>query len=116
MAWKKTRGKQLSCKGTVDFLLYQFQKSTQKVDPRNLKDRAAYESARRTGLCLRFLDIDQPNAPKLAMFTEQEKTRLPRKISRMKQQTRETPSQKKNGKPKLAKEREGNQSQDKQGA
>ena len=61
-----------------------------QVNPHDsrLSDYVAYKSARRTGQCLRFLDIEQTNAPQHPMFTEDKKTRLPMKMYRKDQQTR----------------------------
>ena len=57
--------------------------------PSRLIDYVAYNSARRSGPCLRFLDIENPNAPQHAMFKEDEFTGLPVKQTKkqLKQQT-----------------------------
>ena len=49
--------------------------------PSRLKDYVAYESTRRSGPCLRFLDIENPTAPQHPMFKEDEKTGLPKKLT-----------------------------------
>ena len=45
-----------------------------------LSDYNAYKSARRTGPCLRFLNLNDPQAPKHPMFKEDTTTRLPVKL------------------------------------
>ena len=49
--------------------------------PSRLSFYVAYKSARRSGPCLRFLDIENPTAPKHPMFKEDEKTGLPKKLT-----------------------------------
>ena len=46
-----------------------------------LSDYVAYKSARRSGPCLRFLDIENPTAPQHPMFREDKKTGLPKKLT-----------------------------------
>ena len=41
----------------------------------------AYKTARKPGLCLRFLDIEQPIAPQHELFQKDGETGLPKKIS-----------------------------------
>ena len=48
----------------------------------------AYKSARKTGPCLHFLDIEQPNAPQHELFREDEKTGLPKKLSQKEHQAK----------------------------
>ena len=55
--------------------------------PSRLSDDVAYKSARISGPCLRFLDIEDPNAPQHAMFKEDTTTGLPKKLTRKKQET-----------------------------
>ena len=50
-----------------------------------LSDYVAYKSARRSGLCLRFLDIEDPTAPQHKMFKEDIETGLRRKLTRREQ-------------------------------
>ena len=49
--------------------------------PSRLSDYVAYKSARRSGPCLRFLDIENPTAPQHPMFKEDEKTGSPKKLT-----------------------------------
>ena len=49
--------------------------------PSRLSDYIAYKSARRTGPCLRFLDIKKPQAPQNPMFKEDSTTGLPTKVT-----------------------------------
>ena len=49
--------------------------------PSRLSDYVAYKSARRSGPCLRFLDIENPTSPQHPMFRENEKTGLPKKLT-----------------------------------
>ena len=49
--------------------------------PSRLSDFVAYKSARRTGQCLRFLDIEDPQAPQHPMFKEDTRTGLPIKLT-----------------------------------
>ena len=56
-----------------------------------LSDYVAYKSAWRTGPCLRFLDIESPNAPQYAMFEEDQNTGLPVQITK-KQSRQQTSS------------------------
>ena len=49
--------------------------------PSRLSDYVAYKSTRRTGPSLRFLDINDPQAPQHSMFKEHTRTGLPVKIS-----------------------------------
>ena len=53
--------------------------------PSRLSDYVAYKSARRSGLCLRFLDIEDPTAPQHKMLKEDMETGLRRKLTRRKQ-------------------------------
>ena len=46
-----------------------------------LSDYVAYKSARRTGPCLRFLDIKNPQTPQHPMFKEDTRTGLPIKLT-----------------------------------
>ena len=52
--------------------------------PLRLSDDVAYNSARISGPCLRFLDIEDPNVPQHAMFKEDTTTDLPKKLTRKK--------------------------------
>ena len=56
--------------------------------PSQLSDYVAYKSARRTGPCLLFLDINNPNAPQHAISEEDKNTGLP-----VKQKKKPTPTQ-----------------------
>ena len=49
--------------------------------PSPLSNNVAYKSARRTGPCLSFLDINDPQAPQHPMFKEDTRTGLPVKLS-----------------------------------
>ena len=49
--------------------------------PSRLSYYVAYKSARRTGPCLRFLDINDPEAPQHPMFKEDTRTGLPVKLT-----------------------------------
>ena len=53
--------------------------------PSRLNYHVAYKCARRSGPCLRFLDIENPNLPQHAMFKEDETTGLT--VKQMKKQT-----------------------------
>ena len=55
----------------------------------------AYKSARRNGPCLRFLDINNPNAPQRAMFEEDEATGLPVKQTKKSEQQTISPTKQK---------------------
>ena len=59
--------------------------------PSGLSDYVAYKSARRTGSCLRFFDIENHTAPQHAIFEEIETTGLPKKITK-KQSRQQTSS------------------------
>ena len=50
--------------------------------PSRLSDYVAYKSARRTGPCLRFFDIENPNASQHPMFKEDTRTGLAIKLTR----------------------------------
>ena len=52
--------------------------------PSRLSGYVAYISARRTGPCLRFLDIKDPQAPQHVMFKEDTTTGLPTKLTMQK--------------------------------
>ena len=49
--------------------------------PSRLSDYVDYKSARRTGPCLRFIDIKDPRAPQHPMFKEDTTTGLPIKLT-----------------------------------
>ena len=49
--------------------------------PSGLSDYVAYKPARRSGPCLRFLDIENPTASLHPMFRQDETTGLPRKLT-----------------------------------
>ena len=49
--------------------------------PSRLSDYVSYKSARRSGPCLRFLDIENPTAHQHPMFKEDERTGLPKKLT-----------------------------------
>ena len=49
--------------------------------PSRLNNYVAYKSARRSGSCLRFLDIENPTAPHHPKFKQIETTGLPRKLT-----------------------------------
>ena len=49
--------------------------------PSRLSDYVGYKSRRRTGPCLRFLDIGNPQAPQHPMFKEDTRTGLPIKLT-----------------------------------
>ena len=49
--------------------------------PSRLSDYVAFKSVRRTGPCLRFLDIEKRQAPQHPMFKEDTKTGLPIKLT-----------------------------------
>ena len=55
--------------------------------PSRLSDYVAYKSARRSGPCLRFLDIENPTAHQHPMFKEDEKTGLSMKLTRQQKMT-----------------------------
>ena len=52
--------------------------------PSRLSDYYAYKSARRTGHCLRFLDIENPISPQHPMLRQDEQTELPIKLTKQK--------------------------------
>ena len=52
-----------------------------------MSDYVAYKSARRSGPCLCFLDIEDPTAPQHSIFREDEETELTRKLTRKEQTT-----------------------------
>ena len=58
--------------------------------PSRFSDYVAYKSARRSGPCLRFLDIENPNAPQHAMFKEDKTSGLP--VNQTKKQLRQQTS------------------------
>ena len=55
--------------------------------PSRLSDYVAYKSTRRSGPCLRFLDIEDPTATQHSIFREDEETGLIRKLTRKEQTT-----------------------------
>ena len=91
--WVQTKGKQprlLRNKGFAFFvpipLIYG------PCRPSTLSDYVAYESARKTGPCLRFLDIENPSAPRHLIFKE-DASGSPVKLTRKEQQN--SPSKRK---------------------
>ena len=78
-AWDPTKGKQprlLRNSGLA------FVPNPKKHGPSRRKVYVAYKPARRTGPRLRFLNIEQPNAPQDEMFREDVKIGLPKKSIR----------------------------------
>ena len=63
--------------------------------PSHLSDYVAYKSARRNGLCLCFLVINNPNAPQHAMFKEDEAAGLPVKQTKKSKQQTNSPTKRK---------------------
>ena len=64
-----------------------------------LSDYVAYKSARRSGVCLRFLDIQDPTAPQHAMFHEDENTGLAKKLTKKEQSSAQNSPTKRRVKP-----------------
>ena len=65
------------------------------VGPSQLSDYVAYKSARRNRLCLRFLDINNTNAPQHAMFQEDVVKGLPVKYKKKSKQQTISPTKRK---------------------
>ena len=53
--------------------------------PLRLSAYVAYKSARRSGPCLRFSQIEQPNSPQHPMLKEDAVTGLPKRLTRKEQ-------------------------------
>ena len=99
MAWFQAWGRQPKLLRNSRFFFVPNAKVYEPCRPSRLNDTVAYQSARKTCPCLRFLYIEQLKARQQPVFTEDGKRILPRKLTRKELQTRkdsETESLKKN--------------------
>ena len=84
-AWVQTKGKQSRLLRNSGFAFVPNPLIYGPCCPSTLSDYVAYKSARRTGPCLRFLDIENSSAPRHPMFKE-DAIGLPVKLTRKEQQ------------------------------
>ena len=84
-AWVQTFGKQPRIIRNSEVALVPNPLINKPCTPSRLSDYVANKSARRSGPCLRFLDIEQPNAPQHPMFKEDTVTGLLKRLTRKEQ-------------------------------
>ena len=79
-AWVPTKGKQPRLLRNSGLAFVPNPPKHGPCRPSRRKEYVVYKPARRTGPCLLFLNIEQPNAPQDEMFREDVKIGLPKKL------------------------------------